>query len=666
MESSQKLKISSNYLPAGDQPNAIKKISEGLKNKEFNQVLLGVTGSGKTFTMAKTIEKLQRPALILAPNKTLAAQLYGEMKTLFPNNAVEYFVSYYDYYQPEAYVARTNTFIEKDASINEQIDRMRHSTTRSLFERKDVIIIASVSCIYGIGPVENYSRMILNVTKKDLIERSELIKTLVSLQYKRNDHNFNRGNFRVLGDVIEIFPSHLEDKAWRIDLFGEEIDSITEFDPLTGHKLDKLMNIKLYANSHYITNRPTLDQAIIKIKNDLEIRIKEFKKDKKLIEAQRIEERTNFDIEMMEISGTCAGIENYSRYLTGRLPGTAPPTLFEYLPNDTILFVDESHVTIPQINGMYKGDFSRKSNLSEFGFRLPSCKDNRPLKFEEWDKMRPETVFVSATPSDWEMEQTHGEFVEQVIRPTGLVDPICTVKPATNQIDDIIAQCKETIKNGYRCLITVLTKKMAEDLTEYMNDLGLKVQYMHSDIDTLERIEIIQDLRKGNYDILIGINLLREGLDIPECALVAICDADKEGFLRSHRSLIQTIGRAARNINGKVILYADKMTNSIKTALKETERRRNKQITWNKENNIEPKSIIKNINNIIELDIKKDSNEEDSILKGSKHNINKYMKELKKEMLEAASELKFERAAEIRDEIKKIENKELGIKYLKF
>ena len=662
MESSQKLKISSNYLPAGDQPNAIKKISEGLKNKEFNQVLLGVTGSGKTFTMAKTIEKLQRPALILAPNKTLAAQLYGEMKTLFPNNAVEYFVSYYDYYQPEAYVARTNTFIEKDASINEQIDRMRHSTTRSLFERKDVIIIASVSCIYGIGPVENYSRMILNVTKKDLIERSELIKTLVSLQYKRNDHNFNRGNFRVLGDVIEIFPSHLEDKAWRIDLFGEEIDSITEFDPLTGHKLDKLMNIKLYANSHYITNRPTLDQAIIKIKNDLEIRIKEFKKDKKLIEAQRIEERTNFDIEMMEISGTCAGTENYSRYLTGRLPGTAPPTLFEYLPNDTILFVDETHVTIPQINGMYKGDFSRKSNLSEFGFRLPSCKDNRPLKFEEWDKMRPETVFVSATPSDWEMNQTYGEFVEQVIRPTGLIDPICTVKPATNQIDDIIAECKETIKKGYRCLITVLTKKMAEDLTEYMNDLGLKVQYMHSDIDTLERIEIIQDLRKGNYDILIGINLLREGLDIPECALVAICDADKEGFLRSHRSLIQTIGRAARNINGKVILYADKMTNSIKTALKETERRRNKQITWNKENNIEPKSIIKNINNIIELDIKKDSNEEDSILKSSKHNINKYMKELKKEMLEAASELKFERASEIRDEIKKIENKELGIK----
>ena len=664
MESSKKLKISSNYSPAGDQPNAIKTISEGLKNKEFNQVLLGVTGSGKTFTMAKTIETLQRPALILAPNKTLAAQLYGEMKTLFPDNAVEYFVSYYDYYQPEAYVARTNTFIEKDASINEQIDRMRHSTTRSLFERKDVIIVASVSCIYGIGPVENYSKMILDIRKKDIIERAELIKTLVSLQYKRNDHNFNRGNFRVLGDVIEVFPSHLEDKAWRIDLFGEEVDSITEFDPLTGHKLNNLINIKLYSNSHYITNRPTLDQAIIKIKNDLEIRIKEFKKDKKLIEAQRIEERTNFDIEMMEISGTCAGIENYSRYLTGRLPGKAPPTLFEYLPNDTILFVDESHVTIPQINGMYKGDFSRKSNLSEFGFRLPSCKDNRPLKFEEWDKMRPETVFVSATPSNWEMEQTHGEFIEQVIRPTGLVDPVCKIKPATNQIDDIIYECRNTIKTGYRCLITVLTKKMAEDLAEYMNDLGLKVQYMHSDIDTLERIEIIQNLRKGNFDILVGINLLREGLDIPECALVAICDADKEGFLRSHRSLIQTIGRAARNVNGKVILYADKITNSIETALKETERRRNKQIKWNKENNIEPKSIIKSINNIIDLNIKDEGHKEKTILKDSKHNINRYIKELKKKMLEAASELKFERAAQIRDEIKKVENNELGINFI--
>jgi excinuclease ABC subunit B len=661
MEISKKLKIISDFMPSGDQPEAIKKLSEGLTNNELNQVLLGVTGSGKTFTMAKTIEKLQRPSLILAPNKTLAAQLYGEMKTLFPDNAVEYFVSYYDYYQPEAYVARTNTYIEKDASINEQIDRMRHSTTRSLFERRDVIIVASVSCIYGIGPVENYSKMIIDISKNEICDRTKLIKNLVSLQYKRNDHNFNRGNFRVMGDIIEVFPSHLEDKAWRIDLFGDEIESITEFDPLTGHKLTEHKQIKIYSNSHYITNRPTLEQAMINIKNDLVLRIKEFKKENKLIEAQRIEERTNFDLEMMEISGTCSGIENYSRYLTGRLPGKAPPTLFEYLPNNTILFVDESHVTIPQINGMYKGDYSRKSNLSEFGFRLPSCLDNRPLKFEEWDKMRPETIFVSATPSNWELEQTHGQFIEQIIRPTGLTDPKCKVSPANNQIDDVIYQCKETIKSGYRCLITVLTKKMAEDLTEYMSDLGLKVQYMHSDIDTLERIEIIQNLRKGHYDILIGINLLREGLDIPECALVAICDADKEGFLRSHKSLIQTIGRAARNVNGKVILYADNITKSIESALKETERRRNKQIKWNKDNNIEPKSIIKNINNIIDIDTQEKVIENKNEITGSKHNINKYIKELKKEMLNSASELKFEKAAEIRDKINKLENKELGI-----
>ena len=624
MDISKKFKIISDFMPSGDQPEAIKKLSEGLNNNDFNQVLLGVTGSGKTFTMAKTIEELQRPALILAPNKTLAAQLYGEMKTLFPDNAVEYFVSYYDYYQPEAYVARTNTYIEKDASINEQIDRMRHSTTRSLFERKDVIIVASVSCIYGIGPVENYSKMIIDISKNEVCDRTKLIKTLVSLQYKRNDHNFNRGNFRVIGDIIEVFPSHLEDKAWRIDLFGEEIDSITEFDPLTGNKLTEHQQVKIYSNSHYITNRPTLEQAMINIKKDLKFRIKELKNEKKLIEAQRIEERTNFDLEMMEISGTCSGIENYSRYLTGRLPGKAPPTLFEYLPNNTILFVDESHVTIPQINGMYKGDFSRKSNLSEFGFRLPSCVDNRPLKFEEWDKMRPETIFVSATPSNWELEQTHGQFIEQVIRPTGLTDPICKVSPANSQIDDVIHQCKETIKSGFRCLITVLTKKMAENLTEYMNDLGLKVQYMHSDIDTLERIEIIQNLRKGNYDILIGINLLREGLDIPECALVAICDADKEGFLRSHRSLIQTIGRAARNVNGRVILYADNITKSIDTALKETERRRKKQIKWNKNNNIEPKSIIKNISNIIDSDIKEKTTINKNEIIDHKHNINKY------------------------------------------
>jgi len=661
METSNKLKVISKYKPSGDQPEAINQLCVGLKNKIFNQVLLGVTGSGKTYTMAKTIEKLQRPALILAPNKTLAGQLYGEMKELFPNNAVEYFVSYYDYYQPEAYVAKSNTYIEKDASINEQIDRMRHSTTRSLFERKDVIIVASVSCIYGIGPVETYSQMTLKLNQNQIIERSEIIKILVSLHYKRNDHNFIRGNFRVKGDIIEIFPSHLEDKAWKIDLFGDEIDKITEFDPLTGQKINNLDSIKIYSNSHYIAEKPTMDQAIKEIKKDLKKRVTEFKNNKKLIEAQRIEERTNFDIEMIEISGTCSGIENYSRYITGRKPGKAPPTLFEYLPNDTILFVDESHVTIPQLNGMYKGDFSRKSNLSEFGFRLPSCVDNRPLKFEEWNLMRPETIFVSATPSDWEMKQTHGLFVEQIIRPTGLIDPLCEVKPAINQIDDLIHECKNTIKNGNRCLITVLTKKMAEDLAEYMDDLGLKVQYMHSDIETLERIEIIHNLRKGTYDILIGINLLREGLDIPECALVAICDADKEGFLRSHRSLIQTIGRAARNVNGKVILYADNKTESIKSALKETERRRRKQINWNKKNNITPKSIVKNVSSIIEIDDKNYKNVKTNYDEIKRDNIDKHITELKKEMHNAAAELKFEEAAKIRDKILELQNIELEI-----
>ncbi len=662
MESQNKLQVISKYEPSGDQPEAIEKLCSGLKNNNFNQVLLGVTGSGKTFTMAKTIEKLQRPALILAPNKTLAGQLYGEMKELFPKNAVEYFVSYYDYYQPEAYVAKTNTYIEKDASINEQIDRMRHSTTRSLFERKDVVIVASVSCIYGIGPVETYSSMTLELNIEKKIERSEIIKKLVALHYKRNDHNFVRGNFRVKGDIIELFPSHLEDKAWKIDLFGDIIDRISEFDPLTGHKIKDLKNIKVYSNSHYIAEKPTMDQAVKEIKKDLNNRINEFKKKNKLIEAQRIAERTNFDIEMIEISGTCSGIENYSRYITGRKPGKAPPTLFEYLPNDTILFVDESHVTIPQLNGMYKGDFSRKSNLSEFGFRLPSCVDNRPLKFEEWNTMRPETVFVSATPSDWEMNQTHGEFVEQIIRPTGLIDPVCKVRPALNQIDDLIHECKSTINDGYRCLITVLTKKMAEDLTEYMRDLGLKIQYMHSDIETLERIEIIHNLRKGEYDILVGINLLREGLDIPECALVAICDADKEGFLRSHRSLIQTIGRAARNVKGKVILYADNITESITSALKETERRRKKQINWNNKNNIIPKSIDKDISIIIENENLKESNKIKTYDNDhNKDNIKKYISVLKKEMHAAAAELKFEEAAEIRDKIANLEKVELEI-----
>ena len=663
MKPSNKLKVTSDYNPSGDQPQAIEAIYNGLKNNSLNQVLMGVTGSGKTYTMAKTIELTQRPALILAPNKTLAAQLYGEMKVLFPKNAVEYFVSYYDYYQPEAYVPRTDTFIEKDASINEQIDRLRHSTTRSLFERNDVIIVASVSCIYGIGPVETYSKMILEISCGEELERSFIIRQLVELHYKRNEHNFFRGNFRVIGDVIEVFPSHFDDKAWRIELFGDQVEFITEFDPLTGKKLRTLDQIKIYSNNHYITTRPTLQEAIKKIKIDLEIRIKQFKEEKKLLEAQRIEERTNFDIEMMEISGTCAGIENYSVYLTGRNPGDPPPTLFEYLPDNAILFVDESHVTIPQINGMFKGDYSRKSNLANFGFRLPTCIDNRPLNFLEWDQMRPNTIFVSATPGPWEMKQTGGHFIEQIIRPTGLVDPLCEIKPAKNQIDDLIEECRKTISLGYRCLITVLTKRMAEDLTEYMTDLGLKVQYMHSDIETLERIEIIQNLRRGNSDILVGINLLREGLDIPECALVAICDGDKEGFLRSHTSLIQTIGRAARNINGKVVIYADRITKSITSALDETERRRTKQIEWNKKNRIVPKSITKKITTIVEYQkniIKKERNLYSNI-SSSKHNSVQYIKVLKKEMLKAASELKFEEAANLRDKIKSIENKELEI-----
>ena len=664
MKSNNKFKVVSNYNPSGDQPKAIDSICKGLKSNSLNQVLMGITGSGKTYTMAKTIEMTQRPALILAPNKTLAAQLYGEMKILFPNNAVEYFVSYYDYYQPEAYVAKTNTYIEKDASLNEQIDRLRHSTTRSLFERNDVIIVASVSCIYGIGPVENYSKMIIELYLNQEIERSSIIKQLVELHYKRNEHNFYRGTFRVNGDIIEVFPSHYDDKAWRIELFGDNIDSITEFDPLTGNKLTKLNSIKIYSNNHYITSRPTLDEAIIKIKKDLDIRLEEFQKDNRLLEAQRLKERTNFDIEMMKLSGSCSGIENYSLYLTGRKRGEPPPTLFEYLPNNSILFVDESHVTIPQINGMYKGDYSRKSNLSNHGFRLPTCEDNRPLKFIEWDKMRPETVFVSATPGTWELDQTSGEFIEQIIRPTGLIDPICIVKPAKNQIDDLVEECRKTVSAGYRCLVTVLTKRMAEDLAEYMADIGFKVQYMHSDIETLERIEIIEDLRRGNFDILIGINLLREGLDIPECALVAICDGDKEGFLRSHRSLIQTIGRAARNIEGKVIIYADKITNSIISATEETDRRRKKQIKWNKNNGITPRSIKKEIKKIVENDI--DYKKENKISMryketSSKHNKIKYIKVLKKEMLEAAADLKFEEAALLRDKIRSIENNELEI-----
>ena len=660
LEGGIKLTTVSDFSPAGDQPKAIKKLISGIKNKKNDQVLLGVTGSGKTFSMAKIIEALNRPALILAPNKTLAAQLYGEMKTFFPNNAVEYFVSYYDYYTPEAYVPRSDTYIEKEASINEQIDRMRHSATRSLLERDDVIIVASVSCIYGLGSVESYSKMTLGIKKNHEHNREQIIKTLVDLQYKRNDQNFHRGTFRVRGDNLEIFPSHLEDRAWRLSLFGNKIESIVEFDPLTGSKTNDLNLIKLYANSHYITPRPTIEQAIKEIKKELEITLEKHKSENKLLEAQRLEERTRFDLEMIEATGTCAGIENYSRFLTGRKPGEPPPTLFEYFPDNTLIFVDESHVTVPQLNGMYKGDYTRKKTLSEYGFRLPSCMDNRPLKFQEWDAMRTQTIFVSATPGPWELQQTSGEFVDQVIRPTGLCDPEVQIRPAKNQVDDLLAECKEVAKKNFRSLVTTLTKKMAEDLTEYLHENGVKVRYMHSDIDTLERIEIMRDLRMGVFDVLVGINLLREGLDIPECALVAILDADKEGFLRSERSLIQTMGRAARNLEGKVILYADKKTKSIEKAIEETERRRKLQLQYNKKNNISATSIKKGISDILESIYERDYTKID-IDTSIGHNLKKHLKSLKKKMKEAAENLEFEEAAKIRDEIRKLEASELEI-----
>ena len=660
LEGGIKLTTVSDFSPAGDQPEAIKKLISGIKNKKNDQVLLGVTGSGKTFSMAKIIESLNRPALILAPNKTLAAQLYGEMKTFFPNNAVEYFVSYYDYYTPEAYVPRSDTYIEKEASINEQIDRMRHSATRSLLERDDVIIVASVSCIYGLGSVESYSKMTLGIKKNHEHNREQIIKTLVDLQYKRNDQNFHRGTFRVRGDNLDIFPSHLEDRAWRLSLFGNKIESIVEFDPLTGSKTNDLNLIKLYANSHYITPRPTIEQAIKEIKKELEITLEKHKSENKLLEAQRLEERTRFDLEMIEATGTCAGIENYSRFLTGRKPGEPPPTLFEYFPDNTLIFVDESHVTVPQLNGMYKGDYTRKKTLSEYGFRLPSCMDNRPLKFEEWDSMRTQTVFVSATPGPWELQQTSGKFVDQVIRPTGLCDPEVQIRPAKNQVDDLLAECKEVAKKNFRSLVTTLTKKMAEDLTEYLHENGVKVRYMHSDIDTLERIEIMRDLRMGVFDVLVGINLLREGLDIPECALVAILDADKEGFLRSERSLIQTMGRAARNIEGKVILYADKKTKSIKKAIEETDRRRKLQLQYNKKNNITATSIKKGISDILGSIYERDYTKID-IDTSIGHNLKKHLKSLKKKMKEAAENLEFEEAAKIRDEIRKLEASELEI-----
>ena len=660
LEGGKKFKIKSDFKPAGDQPEAIKKLVNGANKEQFNQVLLGVTGSGKTFTMAKVIEATNRPALILAPNKTLAAQLYGEMKTFFPDNAVEYFVSYYDYYTPEAYVPRSDTYIEKEASINEQIDRMRHSATRSLLERDDVLIVASVSCIYGLGSVEAYSKMTLTLQKNYEYNREEIIKSLVALQYKRNDQNFYRGTFRARGEYLEIFPSHLEDRAWRLCLFGDKLEQIEEFDPLTGDKVRELSLVKVYANSHYITPKPTIEQAVINIKKELEVTLKKHRAENKLLEAQRLEERTKFDLEMIEATGSCAGIENYSRFLSGRKPGEPPPTLFEYFPDNTLIFVDECHVTVPQLNGMYKGDRSRKSTLAEYGFRLPSCMDNRPLKFEEWDLMRTQTVFVSATPGPWELEQTKGKFIDQVIRPTGLIDPPVEIRPAKNQVDDLMHECKRVIENNHRVLVTTLTKKMAEDLTEYLHENGIKVRYLHSDIDTLERIEIMRDLRMGVFDVLVGINLLREGLDIPECALVGILDADKEGFLRSETSLIQTIGRAARNVDGKVILYADKETKSIKKAIAETERRRKIQLAYNKKHKIDAKSVKKEISDILESVYEKDyvKISEGSNIGG---NLKKHLKGLDKKMKEAASNLEFEEAAKIRDEIRKLERTELEI-----
>ncbi|MED5544433.1 MAG: excinuclease ABC subunit UvrB [Pseudomonadota bacterium] len=659
-------RIVSEYEPAGDQPTAIAELVEGAKAEDKTQVLLGVTGSGKTFTMAKVIEELQRPALILAPNKILAAQLYAEMKDFFPENAVEYFVSYYDYYQPEAYVPRSDTYIEKESSVNEAIDRMRHSATRSLLERDDVIIVASVSCLYGIGSVETYSAMTFDVVSGNEVDQRELIRKLVSLQYKRNDVAFARGSFRVRGDNLEIFPSHYEDTAWRVSFFGDEIEEICEFDPLTGKKGPTLDKVRVFANSHYVTPGPTMKQASEAIRFELEERLKELHAEGKLLEAQRLEQRTNFDLEMIAATGSCNGIENYSRFLTGRLPGEPPPTLFEYLPDNALLFVDESHQTVPQIGAMARGDHRRKITLAEYGFRLPSCIDNRPLRFNEWDAMRPQTFAVSATPGGWEMEQTGGVFAEQVIRPTGLIDPPVEIRPTEDQVQDCIAECKAVAEKGFRTLVTTLTKRMAEDLTEFMHEAGVRVRYMHSDVETLERIELIRDLRMGVYDVLVGINLLREGLDIPECGLVTILDADKEGFLRSETSLIQTIGRAARNSEGRVILYADRMTGSMERAIAETDRRREKQQAYNEEHGITPQTIKRRIADIVADTASRDGvtveiETEDGANNLVGHNLRAYIEDLEKKMRAAAADLEFEEAGRLRDEIRKLEASELGL-----